>query len=181
MSATEPRFNEITMVTRYDVISSRWSSHFWVKVHVVQLFSTLKVKLVDRMMQSKYLCVILQVKAQKNIYFPFFFTWFLILDKPNLAAKMATLFWDVTEIQQCHHPQNKPHRVEKIKGFPWKAKFFWNTATYQKLKGGGGGQSTHPPCTTVGFCVYVWGSSSGPVDVVRLTIIKQNSMVFCKC
>ena len=24
----EPRFNEITMVTRYDVISSRWSSHF---------------------------------------------------------------------------------------------------------------------------------------------------------
>ena len=44
------------------------------------------------MMQSKYLCVILQVKAQKNIYFPFFFTWFLILDKPNLAAKMATLF-----------------------------------------------------------------------------------------
>ena len=72
MYATEPRFNEITMVTRYDVVSSRWSSHFWVKVHVFQLFSTLKVKLVDRMMQSKYLCVILQVKAQKNIYFPFF-------------------------------------------------------------------------------------------------------------
>ena len=28
MYATEPRFNEITMVTRYDVVSSRWSSHF---------------------------------------------------------------------------------------------------------------------------------------------------------
>ena len=28
----------VTMVTTYDVISSRWSSHFWVKMHV---FSTL--------------------------------------------------------------------------------------------------------------------------------------------
>ena len=27
----------VSMVTRYDVISSRWSSHFWVKIHV---FST---------------------------------------------------------------------------------------------------------------------------------------------
>ena len=123
-----------------------------------------------------------KLSTKKYLFSLFFFTWFLILDKPNLAAKMATLFWDVTEIQQCHHPQNKPHRVEKIKGFPLKAKFFWNTATYQKLKGrGGGAQSTHPPCTTGGVCVYVWGLSSGPVDVVRLTMIKQNSMVFCKC
>ena len=29
--------------------------------------------------------------------------------------------------------------VYKIKGFPLKAKSFRNTATYQKLKGGGGG------------------------------------------
>ena len=67
--------------------------------------------------------------------------------KPNLVAKMATLFWDVTEIQQCHHPQNKLHCVEKIKGFPLKAKFFWDTATYQKLhcKGGGGGSINPPP------------------------------------
>ena len=32
--------------------------------------------------------------------------------------------------------------VEKIKGFPLKAKSFQNTATYQKLKGGG---SINPP------------------------------------
>ena len=77
--------------------------------------------------------------------------------KPKLVAKMATLFWDVTEIQQCHHPQNIPHRVEKIKGFPLKAKFFWDTATYQKLhcKGGGGAvPSTHPPLYhSGGLCV----------------------------
>ena len=60
---------------------------------------------------------------------------------------MATLFWDVTEIQQCHPPQNIPHCVEKIKGFTVKAKFFWDTATYQKLhcKGGGVHQPTPPP------------------------------------
>ena len=50
------------MVTRYDVISSRWSSHFCVKMRV---FSTIKVKLVDEMMQSAYLCVILHVQDRK--------------------------------------------------------------------------------------------------------------------
>ena len=33
----------VAMVTRYDVISSRWSSQFWVKIHVFQLNSTIKV------------------------------------------------------------------------------------------------------------------------------------------
>ena len=85
------------MVTRYDVISSRWSSHFWVKVHVFQLFSTLKVKLVGRMMQSKYLpvCVILQVK-RKKIYILPFFTWFLILDKTQAGGQDGKL------VLRCH-------------------------------------------------------------------------------
>ena len=34
-----------------------------------------------------------------------------------------------------------------MKGFPPKAKSFWNNGTYQNLKGGGG---EFPPCTTVG-------------------------------
>ena len=55
------------------------------------------------------------------------------------------LFCDVTDLQQCHHPQNIPLTVEKIEGFPLKAKSFQNTATYQKLKGGGGGGSINPP------------------------------------
>ena len=53
-----------------------------------------------------------------------------------MAAKMATMFGDVTELQQRHHPSNIRHLVEKIKGFPLKAKSLRNTATYQKLKGG---------------------------------------------
>ena len=54
---------------------------------------------------------------------------------------MATMFGDVTDPQQRHHPQNIPHLVEKMKGFPLKANSFRNTsftATYKKPKGGGG-------------------------------------------
>ena len=36
------------MVTKYDVISSRWSSQFWVKIRVFQLLSTIKVNLVAK-------------------------------------------------------------------------------------------------------------------------------------
>ena len=57
------------MVTRYDVISSRRPSHFWVKRHVV-----------DEIMQSNYLCIILHVKRKKFTILTVF-TWFLILDK----------------------------------------------------------------------------------------------------
>ena len=65
-----------------------------------------------------------------------------------MAAKMTTMFGDVTDLQQRHHPKNIPHFVEKMKGFPLKAKSFRNTATYERLKGKGGGL---PPCTTVGY------------------------------
>ena len=40
------------MVTRYDVISSRWSSHDFL------MFSVIKVNLVDKTKLSTYLCVI---------------------------------------------------------------------------------------------------------------------------
>ena len=56
-----------------------------------------------------------------------------------MAAKMTTMFGDVTDLQQRHHPKNIPHFVEKMKGFPLKAKSFRNTATYERLKGKGGG------------------------------------------
>ena len=64
------------MVTRYDAMSSRWSSHFWVKMHVFSAFFRIKSKLVDKMMQSNYLCVILDVKRRKLFIFTVF-TWFL--------------------------------------------------------------------------------------------------------
>ena len=79
----------VSMVTRYDVISSRWSSHFeWKCVFFFfQLFSTMKVNLVAEIMQSAYLCVIIHVKQ-----LPFL-----------VEFKMATIVDDVTRLQQCHH------------------------------------------------------------------------------
>ena len=53
------------MVTRYDVISIRWSSHVWVKIHVFQLLSTVKVNFVAKIMQSAYLYVIFHVRHKK--------------------------------------------------------------------------------------------------------------------
>ena len=50
----------------YEIWRSRWSSHFWIKMHVFQLLSTIKVQLVDEMMESVYLCVILRFKHQKG-------------------------------------------------------------------------------------------------------------------
>ena len=68
------------MVTRYDVISSRWSSQFWVKIHFFQFLSTIKVNLVAKIMQSAYLCVIFHVKHKKTPFLAVL-TWFLILGK----------------------------------------------------------------------------------------------------
>ena len=54
------------MVTRSDIISSRWSSHFLVEMYVfLNLFSAIKVNLVDEVIQSDYLYVILLVKHTK--------------------------------------------------------------------------------------------------------------------
>ena len=86
--------------------------------------------------------------------------WFFL--KSNMAAKMATIVGDVTDLQQGHHPLNIPHFFEKINGFPLKAKSFRNTATYQKTLGRGT-INPHPPppppppCITVGVwpCAYV--------------------------
>ena len=41
-------------------------------MHVFQVSSTINVKPVDRMMQSSYLCVILQVKRKKLLILTFY-------------------------------------------------------------------------------------------------------------
>ena len=59
------------MVTRYDVIRSRRSSHFLVKMHVFSTAFNNNVKIVDKMVQSAYLCVILHVKHKKLPFLAF--------------------------------------------------------------------------------------------------------------
>ena len=48
-----------------DVISSRWSSQFWVKIHVFSTSFNDKVNIVAKIKQSAYLCVIFHVKHKK--------------------------------------------------------------------------------------------------------------------
>ena len=64
-----------------------------------------------------------------------------------VKSKIATIVGDITGLPQRHHPQNVPHLVKKIKGFPLKVESFQNTPTYRKLRGG---VPSNPPCTTVG-------------------------------
>ena len=76
------------MVTKYDVISSRWSSHFW----KCMFFSGIKVKFVDKMIQTIYLCVILHVKRKKWFILTVF-TRFLILGKIQDGGQDGDHVW----------------------------------------------------------------------------------------
>ena len=128
------------MITRYDVIRGRWSSHFWVKCMFIQLFFLTKVKLVDEMIQSAYLCAILTCQAQKIT--TYLFRDFNLISNSRKIQDGHHCWW-------CHRPPAAPppikyiHLIEKITGFPLNAKSFRNTAAYQKLWGGL--PSTPPP------------------------------------
>ena len=123
------------MVTRYDVISFRRSSHFLIKMHIFQLLSTIKVKLVNRMKQSTYLCFILHIMHKR------------ITDGKILDGDLV--WW-------CHRPPavlpsiNIPYLEEKIEGFSLKVKSFWNNATLPKLYGGFP-SAPLPHCTRMGL------------------------------
>ena len=81
------------MVTRYDDISRRWSSHFWVKVHVFfNFFQQIKVNPVAKIMQSAYLCVIFHVKHKKSPFIAHL-TWFLILGKIQQGGQDGVHCW----------------------------------------------------------------------------------------
>ena len=75
--------------------------------------------------------VLFYMSSTKNCHLSIaILTWFVA------KTKMATIFGDVTGLQQHHPLWNIPHLVLNIKGFPLKAKSFLNTATYQNLWGG---------------------------------------------
>ena len=100
-----------------------------------QLLSTIKVKLVDKMKQSTYLCVILHVKTPKN-YMQFLplFIWFLTLGKIQNGGQ--------------DHLWNIPHLVKRFKGFPLKVECFRKTLPHIKYSRRG---SINP------FLVPQWG------------------------
>ena len=129
------------MVTRYDVISSRWSSHFWVKVHVFSTSFRNKSTACGKMMQRNYLCLILHVKRKKLLILTVF-TWFLIREKIQDGDYVWWRHRQPTTPLPIKYTSS--YSLKKIKGFPLKAKSFRNTATHQKLNGGGGSIKPFP-------------------------------------
>ena len=108
------------MVTRYDgVISSRWSSHFWAKMHVFSIFSGIMVKLVDKMMHC--------------------FNLILIFDKID-----GDHYWWSHRPTAALPPIKYTSPVEKVKSFPLKEKSFQKIAT-SKLPGRMFHQPPRPP------------------------------------
>ena len=98
----------VTMATTYDGLSSRWSSHFWVKMPVLTTLFNIKVKPVNEMMQRAYLNVILHVK-HKKLSFIAILTWFLILGE----IQDGNHFW------WRHWPPSAPPPVNKIINNNW--------------------------------------------------------------
>ena len=98
----------LEMVSYSDVLSSRWSSHFWVKMHVLSTFFNNKWKTRQWNDAKGLLKCILHVK-HKNLSFIAILTWFLI-------------FGEIQDGDHCwwrHRPpgapspiKNKPHLVE---------------------------------------------------------------------
>ena len=79
------------MDTRYNFINSRCSNHFWFKFMFSQLLSTIKVKIVDKMMQNSYLSVILYIRHKKNTISRGYNLIFNSFVKSDMVAKMAPL------------------------------------------------------------------------------------------
>ena len=132
----------VSMVTRYDVISSRWSSHFERKcMFFFQLFSTIKVNLVAKIMQSAYLCIIIHVKQLPSLAV---LTRFLILGKIQDGGQDGGHWW-----WRHRPPAAKLYLIllRRSKAFQWRQNRF---ETLQHIKNSG--ERFHLPssCTLVG-------------------------------
>ena len=106
------------------------------------------------MIQSKYLCVILQVKCKKNINSPFFFTWFLILDKTQAGGQDGNL------VLRCHRNPAVPPPTKYTplciddQRLSTEGKILLKHCNISKTKGGGGMSINPPPLYQgEGLCV----------------------------
>ena len=104
----------------------------------LQLFSTIKVKLVNEMMQRAYLCVILHLKHRK-LPFMAILTWFLILGEIQ----------DSDHCRQCHRPPAAPPPIKnnlillsRSKAFHWRQNRF---EILQIIMIKNSGEGFHPP------------------------------------
>ena len=145
----------------YKIWRSRWSSHFWIKMHVFKLLPTMKVKLVDEMMESVYLCIILHVKNKKWSFIEVL-TWFIILGKIKNGSQNGDHCW-------CRHrPPAAPPPIKctlscwEEQRLSTEGKIVWKYCNISKTAGRG--SITPPPLPPLPLyhsggmnCVYVRG------------------------
>ena len=136
------------MVTRYDIISRRWSSHFWVKVHVFSTFFNNKSKSCGcEIMQSAYICVIFHVKHKQSPFIEVL-TWFLILGKIQDGGQDGDHCW------WRHRPPAAPPPIKYTSSCREDQRLSTEGKIVSKhcniLKTLGGAIHPSPPCTTVG-------------------------------
>ena len=118
-----------------------------------QLLSTIKVKLVDKMMLSGYLSVILHVKRIK-LAFIAVLTYFVILCKIQDSDHFLVMS-QTSSSATTHKIYLSCREDERLST---KAKSFRNTATYKILWGGVPSNSPPPtpPFTTVGVWIRMY-------------------------
>ena len=100
-----------------------------------QLLST-KLKLVDKIMQSAYLCYFTN-RAQKQNSRCFYLKSCSFLVKSNMATKKVTMFGDVTGLQQRHHPYNYTSSCKKDQRLPTEGKIVLKYCNISKTLGKG--------------------------------------------
>ena len=127
------------------------------KIHVFPLLSTIKVKLVDDMMQSAYLCVILHVE-HKKLPFMVVLTGFLILCKIQDGGQHGDHCW-----WRQRPPAEPPHikytsSCREDQRLSTEGKIVSKYCNISKTLGRGS-INPSPLCTTVGVwnCMYVRG------------------------
>ena len=159
------------MITRYDVLSSRWSSQFGVKIHVFSTsFNNIQYNIVAKIMQNVYLCVIFHVK-HKKLPFLAVFTWFPILGRwrPLLVTSQAS-------------SSATTHKIYFIllrrswQRLSTKSEIVSIRCNVLKTPGRGSINPPPPPCTTVGvwICLFVRG-----LRFISSSQLRNNMQLWC--
>ena len=131
----------VSIITIYDVISSRWPSHFWVKIHVFSIsFNNNSNSCPYIRAKCLFICYF-SCKAQK-VPFLAVFTWFPVLGKMMRkdGAKMANIIGGVTGLQ--HRLEIYLTSIRRSKVFDWRQNRF---EILQHIKNSGKGFHPTPP------------------------------------
>ena len=139
------------MVTRYDNMSSKWSSHFWVKMHV---FSTSFNNKSDACWwndaKCSFICYFTWLVKHKKLPFIAVLTWFLILGKIQDGSQGGD------HCQWRHRPPAAPPPIKHAspcwddQSFSTEGKTVSKYCNTSKVIGRGSINLPPPPSTTVG-------------------------------